>query len=79
MKTITLTDEAYQRLASWKGEQRVSFSKVVLSVVPKKGTMGQILEDVKALPSLSSKQTKVMEEAATWGRQPNSLRDKWTS
>lgn len=79
MKTITLTDEAYERLLSWKGASQESFSKVVLSVVPKKGTLGQMLEDVKSLPALSSRQVRVMEEAATWGRKPETLKDKWTS
>ncbi|MFM8230618.1 MAG: antitoxin VapB family protein, partial [Chthoniobacterales bacterium] len=38
MKTITLTDEAYHRLKSWKTEPSESFSKVVLKAVPKRGT-----------------------------------------
>jgi len=79
MKTITLTDEAYQRLLSWKSDDAQSFSKVVLAVVPKRGTLGQMLEEVKSLPPLSSKQSRVMEEAVRWGRKPEALKDKWTS
>ena len=79
MKTITLTDEAYLRLKEWKDSDAVSFSSVVLKVVPQKGTLGQMLEDVQSLPTLSSKQAKVMEETVAWGRDPKRSRDPWTS
>ena len=36
MKTISLTEEAYERLKSWKDAALDSFSKVVLAKVPKK-------------------------------------------
>ncbi len=49
MKTISLTDEAYERLKDWKNKPGDSFSKVVLRVVPEKGTLGQMLEDVARL------------------------------
>ena len=79
MKTITLTDEAYGRLIEWKGSPKESFSKVVLKVVPKKGTLGQMIEDLSACPPLTSKQAKVMEESVSWGRDPNRFRDSWNS
>ena len=47
MKTITLTDVAYQRLKDWKQGSQSSFSSVVLKVVPERGTLGQMIEDVK--------------------------------
>lgn len=79
MKTITLTDDAYRRLIDWKSGPTDSFSRVVLRVVPKKGTLGQLLEDVKALPALTDKQARVMEDAAKWGRDPKRSRDPWNS
>lgn len=79
MKTITLTEEAYQRLLAWKQSPRDSFSSVVMTVVPKKGTLGQLIEDVKALPPLSARHSRVMEEAAEWGRKPGGVKDKWNS
>ncbi len=62
MKTITLTEEAYGRLAAWKGSPKESFSKVVEKIVPKKGTLGSILETTKTLSKLTSKQEKLLEE-----------------
>jgi predicted CopG family antitoxin len=79
MKTITLTDEAYQRLKDWKQAKGDSFSKVVLAVVPRRGTLEQMAEDVGQLPALSSEQARVMEEAARWGRDPDGAEDPWTS
>ena len=59
MKTITLSDAAYERLRAWKtgGE---SFSQVVLRVVPKRGTFGDLNESFKALPALTDEQSRVM-------------------
>ena len=59
MKTITLSDAAYERLRAWKtgGE---SFSQVVLRVVPKRGTFGDLNESFKALPALTNEQSRVM-------------------
>ena len=79
MKTITLTEDAYGRLLEWKTSPRDSFSKVVLEVVPKRGTLGQMLDEVGRLPSLTKEQSVVMEDAAAWGSQPDKLRDKWNS
>lgn len=79
MKTITLTDDAYQRLKDWKQTPSESFSKVVLKVVPERGTLGQMISDMSQLPSLSVTNAKIMEEAAAWGRKPTSHRDPWTS
>jgi predicted CopG family antitoxin len=49
MKTITLNEAAYERLKAWKiGED--SFSKVVLRMVPKRGTFGDLESAFQALP-----------------------------
>jgi len=79
MKTITLSETAYERLLSWKQSPKDSFSNVVIRLVPPKGTMQQMVDDVHQLPPLSSKQFKAMEDAASWGRTTQGLRDKWTS
>ena len=78
-KTITLSEAAYQRLLEWKSYPDDSFSRVVLRVVPKKGTFGQLLEDVQQLPALTDKQARVMEEAARWGHDETKERDPWTT
>ncbi len=79
MKTITLTDDAYERLLSWKQSPKDSFSSVVIRLVPPRGTLGQLIEDVRQLPPLSSKQFKAMEDAAAWGRKPDAGKDKWNT
>jgi predicted CopG family antitoxin len=61
MKTITLSEAAYERLRAWKGGGE-SFSQVVLRVVPKRGTFGDLNESFKALPGLSGEQSRVMLE-----------------
>jgi len=79
VKTITLTDDAYTRLKDWKRSPGDSFSKVVLAVVPKRGTLGQMMEDAKGLPAASAARMMTMEEAVSWGADPGKLRDKWSS
>jgi predicted CopG family antitoxin len=77
MKTITLTDEAYERLKDWKENARDSFSSVVLRVVPKRGTIADMLDSFKQLPPLSDEQAQVMEEAVAWANQWSNYRDPW--
>ncbi len=79
MKTITLTDQAYARLKEWKTTDKESFSAVVLKIVPEKGTLGQMIDDMAGMRPLSEAQAKVMEDAAKWGRDPRENRDRWTS
>lgn len=79
MKTITLTTEAYQRLKDWKEPADDSFSKVVLRLVPERGTLDQMVADIGQLPRLSREDSLVMEEAARWGREPEAHEDRWTS
>jgi predicted CopG family antitoxin len=61
MKTITLTDEAYERLKAWK-TGRDSFSQVVLRTVRKRGTFGDLDESFKALAPLSEEQSRIVQE-----------------
>ena len=79
MKTITLTEEAYERLCSWKDRQLNSFSKVVLAKVPKKGTLADLAAEIDKLPPLTDEQARVMEEAVKWGNDWRSQRDPWTT
>jgi predicted CopG family antitoxin len=51
MKTISLTDSAYQRLSSWK--EGCTFSEVVERMVPAKGTMASALAAAESMPNLS--------------------------
>ena len=78
MKTITLTDEAYKRLKDLKDRPGDSFSKVVLRVVPEKGTLGQMLDDVLRLPRLDERSAAIMEEASRFGSETDIQKDKWT-
>ena len=78
MKTITLTDEAYQRLKEWKKDGKDSFSSIVLRVVPKRGTLADMLENFKELPPLTDQQAKTMTEAASWANDWKNYRDPWT-
>ena len=79
MKTITLTEEAYERLRAWKDRRLDSFSKVVLAKVPKKGTLGDLAAEVEKLQPLTDQQAKVMEEAVEWANDWRNQRDPWTT
>ncbi|HEY5704753.1 MAG TPA: antitoxin VapB family protein [Terrimicrobiaceae bacterium] len=68
MKTITLTDEAYERLKAWK-TGKDSFSQVVLRTVAKRGTFGDLDESFKALPPLSEAQSPTRREAKPSGNE----------
>lgn len=79
MKTISLTDEAYERLASWKLNGKESFSSVVLKVVPKRGTLADLGAEIDNLPTMTARQADVMEKAIGWANDWRNLRDPWTS
>ena len=51
VKTISLTESAYQRLLSWKCGG--TFSEVVERMVPCKGTLDAVVDAAKTLPALS--------------------------
>ncbi len=77
MKTITLTEEAYQRLKSWKSNPSESFSKVVLKAVPKRGTAADINEAFEQLPKLSRRQAATIEAEAGWANDWRKCPDPW--
>jgi len=79
MKTITLTDEAYDRIASLKTSPKESFSNVILRVVPKRGTGAQMLAGIAKLPPLTDEQVRVMEAVIAHNNDWKNWRDPWTS
>lgn len=79
MKTVTLTEEAYQRIAALKQSHKDSFSKVILRSVPKTGTAAQLLDAVRQLPPLSEKQAKIMRSVVRDLNDPSRWRDPWTT
>ncbi|MBJ7391742.1 MAG: antitoxin VapB family protein [Chthoniobacterales bacterium] len=79
MKTITLTDEAYLRLKSWKTEPSESFSKVVLKAVPKRGTAADMEEGFRRLPALTKEQAQGAAESLGWANDWRHCPDPWTT
>jgi predicted CopG family antitoxin len=79
MKTISLTEEAYQRLQTWKSGSAESFSKVVLRLVPPKYTGAAILEAARGIPPLSGEQADRMEEALAEANDWSKVQQPWTS
>ena len=66
MKTITLSEEAYERLKAWKTGKE-SFSQVVLRLVPKRGTFGDLEDAFRTLPKLSTEHSGMVESMASPG------------
>ncbi len=79
MKTITLTEEAYERLSVWKELTKDSFSKVIERVVPKRGTLGSVLDAVQKLSPLSSKEEKQLMDVCSSDREWKNQKDPWTT
>jgi len=79
MKTISLTEKAYERLASWKQTPKDSFSKVVERVVPSCGNLKGVVKASESLPVLTDDQIQTMDkglaELTKWSEQ----RDPWTT
>jgi len=79
MKTITLTEEAYQRLGAWKTSPRDSFSKVVERVVPARGTLGSVMAAWESLPPLSTRQFEAIEKGLRDLKDWSSQKNPWTT
>jgi predicted CopG family antitoxin len=76
MKTITLDEEAYQRLKSWKRSPDDSFSKVVKRVVPEAGTLGAMARFVEERRSPDPKRDVILEK--TVEDRSSEKADPWT-
>ncbi len=63
MKTITLDDEAYGRLKSWKSGTSESFSSVVKRVVPAPGSLAAFLAFVERRATANKPDNDLMEVA----------------
>jgi len=62
MKTITLTDESYDRLKSWKDGPE-SFSSVVLRLVPKRGLAAEMSAAFEQLPRATDQEKAILDAA----------------
>lgn len=75
MKTISLTDEAYERLKSWKSPECDSFSKVVLDVIPKRGTAADMEKAFQSLKPPTDEEAKRIEEDMGWANSWENVSD----
>jgi len=68
MKTISLSESAYQRLLSWK--EGDTFSEVIEKLIPPKGTFQAALEASRILPKLSEAGFQELEQSVNATRKP---------
>jgi len=61
MKTISLSESAYQRLLSWK--EGDTFSEVIEKLIPPKGTLQAALKASRILPKLSEAGFQELEQS----------------
>lgn len=66
MKTISLTETAYQRLASWKDGR--TFSEVIERMIPPKGTIQAALDAAGELPEMTDRDFDDLEKALNSNR-----------
>jgi predicted CopG family antitoxin len=61
-KTISITEEAYERLRSLKKNEKASFSDVILEHYPKKKKLSEVLREIGANPELADSIENVSRE-----------------
>lgn len=61
-RTISITDEAYQKLKALKTSDKESFSEVILRYYPKRRTLSEVLEEIGDCSDLASSVGRVSEE-----------------
>jgi predicted CopG family antitoxin len=76
MKTITLDEEAYQRLKAWKRGRNESFSSVVKRIIPEPGSLGAFLTFSEAHQTQSLAGNTIMEQAVE--ERSSTKEDPWT-
>ena len=52
-KTISITEEAYERLRALKKDEKASFSDVILEYYPKRKKLSDVLKKIGANPELA--------------------------
>jgi predicted CopG family antitoxin len=52
-RTISITDEAYDRLKSLKKNEKMSFSDVILEHFPTRRKLSEVLQEIGANPDLA--------------------------
>jgi predicted CopG family antitoxin len=75
MKTITLDDEAYQRLKSWKRSPRDSFSRVIKRVVPEAGTLGALAKFAEERRQVDPARDRILQDSVE--ERPSEKNDAW--
>jgi len=75
MKTISVSEKAYTRLASWKTGREDTFSAVIERLIPPKGTLNAALEAAESLPALPAEEFESLEKAVNATRKK--LRPSW--
>jgi predicted CopG family antitoxin len=61
-KTISITEEAYERLRSLKKNDNASFSDVILEHYPKKKKLSEVLMEIGSNPELADSIENVSRE-----------------
>jgi len=61
-RTISITDEAYERLKSLKKNEKMSFSDVILTHFPRKRKLSEVLKEIGANPELANSIEQVSKE-----------------
>ena len=61
-KTISITEEAYERLRNLKKDEKMSFSDVIVKHYPKKKRLSEVLREIGANPELADSVERVSRE-----------------
>ena len=61
-KTISITEEAYERLRNLKRDEKMSFSDVIVKHYPKRKRLSEVLREIGANPELADSVERVSKE-----------------
>jgi predicted CopG family antitoxin len=61
-KTISITEEAYERLRSLKTDEKTSFSDVIVKHYPKRKKLSEVLKEIGDCTELADSVEKVSRE-----------------